>query len=337
MPTPYRAKPVIKHMSRDMAWRRTAGGGALWFGILLALQAGLTAASAPTPWTVTCVGTALWIGLSVTAWMATTPTAPRRAGLLSWTLRATAAGAGTLFVVSRYTSTPHWAVLASVLLVDAVALAWAVRGLRQAEIPLRARDPLLLALMVVASVGADGWRFGDLHLVVAAAFQLWLWLLFARLSQTIRVRERQWWFDNETEAPGNWVSLLVRRDGCAEVTGPDEDPRRFSSEQQATAWLEDNSYMPAERALEDGLVNAVPDPAMKARSRKRIRAEQAPTSSQGSRVRVAPDASDHELPEASDATIDQTDELDEDAAVNTVDEAAPRRAATAEDPRNPRD
>ncbi len=142
---------------------------------------------------------------------------------------------------------------------------------------------------------------------------------FSELRYWLRPAAQQWWLDKQTRTAGEWVSLLVFRDK-AEVLRTDEK-LAFESEQKAVEWLEKNGYLPAERAIEDGLASDVPpDPT-----------------TQAPRMRVASDASEREAHEAAEAATGDGDELDQDAGVDTDDADSPRRAAAGEDPHDPRD
>ncbi len=130
------------------------------------------------------------------------------------------------------------------------------------------------------------------------------------LRYWLRPAAQQWWLDKKTRTAGEWVSLLV-----FSRQGRGATHRRklaFASEQKAVEWLEKNGYLPAERAIEDGLVTDVPpDPTTQAPRRERVRAS-AP--SQEPRMRVASDGSEREAHEAAEGATEDGDELDEDAA-----------------------
>ncbi len=60
------------------------------------------------------------------------------------------------------------------------------------------------------------------------------------------------------QQPGAWVALLVYRDEQAEVLGFDRTLATFRTRGEALQWLEQSGYMPAERALEEHLVDRIP-------------------------------------------------------------------------------
>ncbi len=200
--------------------------------------------------------------------------------------------------------------------------------------PAPRKDRSLSRVLTVASatVGAvsapyylpllgPAWRIvGVLALLVTAAF-------FDGLRRSFLVVRHHWWFDSEMEPPGEWVALLVHRDKHAEVLCADETLGWFVSKAEATEWLEDNGYVPAERAIEERLVSEVPPDVLKPRARKKLRSA---SMSPQPRVRVAPEPSGGAAHEAADAA---SDEMDDNAP---PDEPEQPRAVAVHDPRDPR-
>jgi hypothetical protein len=268
-----------------------------------------------------------------------TASPPQRRGVdaLAWLVRAAAALAGVLYVLARLGSMPHWAVLIGMALLDAASFGWAVHALRRTtDKPLPARTILRLTVVLVFALAAYAllqfpdapWSPSGLPFVFGAAFQMFMLLVFLAVAVTVLPRRHQWWFDNAAAAPGAWVSLLLRSDGGAEVGGVDGRLGRFKSEEEAREWLGEHGYIPADRAIREGLVSAAPpDPTAVTRQRERARA--ASTSPQP-RVRVAPEASDGAAHEAANGA---SDEMDGNAPPGEPE--APR-AVAVDDPHDPR-
>jgi hypothetical protein len=266
--------------------------------------------------------------------MLTTAPSDRSVDLLSWALRAAAVGGAMVFLLARFGAVPDWTVLAGVALLESIGLAWAARSIRRAGIPLGGRAmtvrlvvmALLAPLLVLATFPDAGWVPGDLPLVFAVGFQLLMPIMFGGLSRFLLVRGHAWWFDKAAQAPGAWVSLLVRRNRRADVIAVDRRLGRFPSEEDAAEWLEDNGYVPAERALAEHLVDSVPpDVLPAARRHRQLRVAQ---SEPGVRVKA------HTSGEAvTNADDDAVDELAESSVSDSLDTPEPTRALAVEKPR----
>ncbi len=339
MPSPYRETANTPPAPlEELAWRRRVARGAGWVEILLAsnfavlVLAGLIALSTLDVVLLAVVWSATALGIAFGIWAVTAPRPGYRSDRLGWLLRASVlACLGVAVLVELGLGLGFVSFICSALVVVAstayfaglLELAGATGHARWARVT-------IAPLVVLAGV---------LHL--AAWWLRWfptfavpyLCLVYAidprsHVRRAMGVDYHHWWFDSEMEPPGEWVSLLVHRDKHAEVLCADETLGWFVSKAEATEWLEDNGYVPAERAIEERLVSEVPPDVLRPRARKKLRSA---SMSPQPRVRVASEPSDDTADEAADGA---SDEINENAP---LDEPEPhQRAVAVDDPHDPR-
>lgn len=322
MPSPYRrSDKSVPAPLGELAWRRRMLRSAGWAAGLLAGEMALLVAIPFLPLHLALVGLAAWCvlgaGAAVATWRLTAPEPRSGVDWRGWLLRAAVPAYLGLTGLILLGAQLHLAsyVAHSVLLVAATA-AQSVTGLLLFVATLAHARRFDRAQWFWSGPLRDflSWTlvsFPAFVLMDALPLRLWIGLTmlgmatveFYALRRASLLVDQKWWFDNQTGTPGEWVALLVYRDGTAELRWTEERPGWFASEIAATWWLQQQGYLPAERALAEHLVSAVPpDTVPTARRPKRPRvAQSAP------RVRVAAD----------------TDPVDEAA----LDEVEPRRAA----------
>ncbi len=317
----------------DLKWRQRVAVGAGWAEILLVtnivllISTGLLSVGfgilALTAWLVACVGALLAVCL------VTVPRPGRGVGGRGWLLRASFTAYLVILSLLQLGLPLDLAsyVSGAVLVLAAFAFAgrfatWrgqARRGWPRSWIELLSL--LLLALLepLIRLPDVGRWRDVALPVLTLAVFAL------ALVRAAMLAVDQQWWFDTEMESPGEWVALLVHRDKQVEVLCVDQTLGWFTSEDDATEWLDDNGYIPAERALAERLVDSVPPNVLPvARRRKRLGVAQSEP-----RVRVEADVSDQAADKARPGAIDEPDET---AAVDGLDTPEPPRTLTFEKP-----
>ncbi len=316
MPSPYResdntpAAPLA-----ELEWRRRVGTASLWAELLVAGEVVALLETGWLPARFTFGGAMAWfvlgVALAIATWLYTAPRPRSAVGWRGWLLRASVpafvAAMGSLLLGMHLERTGF---TLGVLLLGA-AFTYSLPFRR----PQRRRLGFGKAMLYVAAFTMFGmltppiepdWRAYGLALILGAAGAPW------DLRRTLLPVDREWWFDNQTGTPGEWVALLVYRDEYAQVVFIDERPGWFVSKDEAKGWLEDDGYLPAERALAEQLVdNVPPDVLPVARRRKRVRVQKSEP-----RVRVAADA----------------DTAEEALHEHALDETEPARAVAVHTP-----
>ncbi len=304
----------------DVAWRRKLGNAAGWVLVFLVanIAARGTYAAQSWPRLAALALEVLWfttyIGLAGATWSLTAPHPGSRVHWLGWTLR--------FVVLLPLAAIPALARVVSVPDLDAANMALgalqSLAGLAYvahlfAAAGQRRRSREALGLGVLSFVFGSG--FAVSHSAQWASFSalwlIWGFALLRRLRRMLLVDQHYWWFDNGSKSPGEWVALLVHKDKHAEVLCVDETLGWFDSEDEAAKWLEDNSYVPAERAVRERLVGEAPPDVLKARIPKRVPAGRAAAASPEPRMRVASDASDGTADKAANDDLAESADLDE--------------------------
>lgn len=312
----------------ELEWRRRVTRSALWAELLGAGDVIVLVATGWLPARFAVPGAVAWwvmsAGVAVRTWMWTAPQPRSAVGWRGWLLRGLVplclAVTGLLLLGVHLEMVSY--ILGAALMVAAIAYGWPFRR------PQRGRwGPILAGLL--GGVGSmvlsilppilPAWRtFGVGFVLLAAAAP-------SALRRALLPVDYEWWFDNQTGTPGEWVALLVYRDGYAQLLFIDERPGWFASKDEATEWLQHEGYLHAERAIAERLVARVPPDVLPvARRRRRLRVEQSEP-----RVRVAADASSEA---ASYARVDAINQLDEDPTAETLDTAEPPRTLAVDRP-----
>ncbi len=336
MPSPYRESDNTPPAPlAELAWRRRVARRARWAVLLAVAEMVLLVASYWLPAHFALAGAKAWLVLSaalvVATWLYTAPRPRSAVGWRVWLLRVSVPaylGVMALRMFGTHLAMASYA-LGALLVVASVAYA---RPLRR-PVPFDARGYLIGAVISGFAYGVvlvfrpyllrglllEGITPGLLFLVFAAG-PAW-----ATRNAVLPV-EHEWWFDNQTQPPGEWVALFVHCDGQAEVPWDDDRPRWFSSKEQAVWWLSNQGYLPAERALAERLVDRVPTdtvPLLKPRKPPRPRKDKQRVRDVEPRVRVAAEA---------EAIDREADAIEEPA----LDDADPPRAVVIHDPDDPR-
>jgi hypothetical protein len=99
---------------------------------------------------------------------------------------------------------------------------------------------------------------------------LYALVLTRKLRRALRVVAQEWWLDTNALPLVEWVSYARLGDGRAEVLFADHRTERFTSKQQARAWLSEHGFVSASRALKKRFVDrGPPAPALPSRRRAR--------------------------------------------------------------------
>lgn len=273
-PTPYRDSdnPPPAPLE-ELEWRQRVGKAALWAEELGVGGALVLLVTILLPARFAMQATVAWLvmggALVVATWMYTVPRPHSVVGWRPWLLRVGVSLClgvtglpllGVHLVASSYT-------LGALLLVAGLAYMWPFRRTPRRRSRREVRVTVLCMVALAATLQILGPKIDFLGFCVVLAASLCAWAL---RDELLPVRLR-WWFDSEAKPPGEWVALLVYRDERAQVLFIDDRPGWIAPE--ALLALEDNGYVPAERALAEHLVDRVPPDVLSvARRSQRVRA-----------------------------------------------------------------
>jgi hypothetical protein len=317
----------------ELGWRRRVAHGARWAEMLLVANVALLVATGLiSPWVTPFVAVAwlvVGLGLVLSAWMLTRPAPGHPVEWGAWLLRGSVVAYVAVVGPLQSGMGSH---LVSLIVGELVLcagmnhLARLFRAIQEDRYARWTRLSMVPMVLVVAAIHSTTLgRTTPVSLLLSAYCLLWGTRLLSRLQNALRVDHGAWYLDTGMEPPGEWVALLLHGNKQAEVLCMDETLGWFASKGEATQWLEDNGYVPAERALAERLVDSVPpDILPMARRSKRLRVEQS-----APRVRVDADTSDET---AGHAHTGAADELDENAMADGLDTAEPMHTLTVEKP-----
>lgn len=321
---------------RELEWRRRVLRAARWALVLIFGEMALLVATWLLPARFAVAGAAAyWVmgaGIFVAIWKQTARRPGAGIGWRSWLLRGSVLGGLAVVGLRRLGLGSEPATLVCPLLVVVVSVVWGKPFVRPPRLSRGywATQTLSLVFLFLMHPLLD-------RLHPPQPLLLGLLVLFCMAVAPSAVRRvllayrYAWWLDTEARPPGEWLLVLAYRDQQAELLRVDGTPGWFRSEAGATAWLEENAYVPAERAIRERLVNQAPPDL---RGVVAWRARVAAATSPEPRVPVASDVFDGDVDEAADAAID---ELDEHAFPDSVDEAVPRRLVATDQAHDPRD
>lgn len=238
---------------QEIAWRRRAARGALALTVFLSLLLFSLCMDEMT-------ALASWL-LVPGVWMVTSP---RSGGRRSWLVWVVLSGL-VVFGLLRLPAFVFVVGLVPARVVGVVALAAGLEMLARLHTDAGrppwakvARASVIPAVVWLAlSLFGFSWPLRD---VVGGLALLPLGcaiILTQDLARHADVVRHSWWLDNGA-ATEEWASLLVHRDGHAELVSADGDLGRFLSEIEAVDWLQRKGYVWGGRAVQRGLVPAEP-------------------------------------------------------------------------------
>ncbi len=338
MPSPYRESDNAPPAPlAELEWRRRVARSARWAAVLGAGGILLVLAGYWLPARFALAGAMAWLVvgavLLVATWMYTAPRPRSAVGWRGWLLRASVAfGLGVTGLPLLGIHLGAAGFILGVLLVGAtVPYIASFRKVRKVRVQWSRRQWLLYgAFLFVLTAITDylvdpalqpAWRFLAVLVAGAAAWGA------EPLRRTLLPMEHDWWFNNGTGTPGEWIVVFVYDDGLTELRWVNGNKSWFRFKSDAERWLGYYGYLPAERALAERLVDRVPTdtvPLLKPRKPARPRKDKHRVRDDEPRVRVAAEAE----------AIDREAEAIEEPA---LDDAEPPRAVTVRDPDDPRD
>lgn len=196
------------------------------------------------------------------AWEITTPRPGRRRGGLEWVLLACMVGVGVLSVLALNGLVGVRPINALVFVGLAAGLELAARLLVGSGYPQPAK--LARVAMIGAAAGlaltpfTSSSRIEPLAKILGLALTSTALILVSKFASHAEVVAHGWWLDNGASIPEEWVSLLVHKDGHAEVISAEGQLARFHNQTEALRWLEQKGYIPGQVAVQRGLVAAEP-------------------------------------------------------------------------------
>ncbi len=196
-------------------------------------------------------------------WLLTAPP-PRARGapIRAWALRLAVLADAVATVLAAAGRDVPLLLAFSALAVEVAGLVYAGHAFRVAARSKKSRHALACATLVgvthaarLVATGGAGRDVTDVALFVGFA---WAFILLVQLRKTVAITTRSLWFYDGGMANAPWASLLLLRDGRAELVAAQGRLGYFASRDQALQWLGANGFVESDVAVARGLVDCVP-------------------------------------------------------------------------------